>query len=102
MFVNMVQSPKSNNQIHLTVMNFEDIVYEGNVIALSSENEQGVFDILPLHTNFISIIRKKITLYESEGVKKDIPIKTGILKAIENNVSVFLGLEGTQIDLPNT
>jgi F0F1-type ATP synthase epsilon subunit len=37
----------------------ERLVWEGKAEYVSSENSQGPFDILPMHSNFISILEGK-------------------------------------------
>lgn len=37
----------------------EKLIWEGKAYAVSSENSQGPFDILPRHANFITIIENK-------------------------------------------
>lgn len=72
----------------------EAVVYQGQLKSLTSVNESGKFDVLPLHSNFISIIKDLLILEELSGKTKEIPIKIAVLKVHENAVSVFVGIEG--------
>ena len=78
--------------IHILVKDKNGIVMEDDVYAISSFNDVGIFDVLPLHINFISLIRKKLTVHTVKGENKDMDIGTGLLKVVKNQVNVYLGL----------
>ena len=71
----------------------EKVLFEGSVKALTSINDTGQFDVLPLHANFISIIKSKITVKNNDGSRQEFPIDGGVMRVQENNVEVFLGIE---------
>ena len=52
--------------IKVKVRDTESVIFEGEVERISSFNEVGPFDIYPTHANFISIIRKQLTLYHKK------------------------------------
>jgi len=86
------------SEISVTIYDLESIVYQGKIKALTSVNEKGKFDILPLHSNFISIVKDYLILHERQGTEKQFKLRRGVLKAVKNEVSIFLGLEGLQAD----
>ena len=65
--------------------------FEGKVKAISSKNRLGNFDILPGHTNFISLIFNTLTL-QAPNKKIDYQFARGVLEVSENKVKIFLGL----------
>ncbi len=77
----------------LNIMSGEGSIYNQDVAALSSTNEAGDFDVLPFHANFISIIKKKIVVHELGGQVKEFPVDYAVLKAFNNKVNVYIGLE---------
>lgn len=81
----------SRKAIHIIVKNKNGIIMEDDVFAISSYNQIGIFDVLPLHTNFISLIRKKLTIHKGHE-NKDIDIGVGLLRVIQNQVHIYLGL----------
>lgn len=83
----------SQNSLFLSVKNPEHVVYEGEAFAITSVNEKGLFDVLPKHQNFISMINEKLIIHLSKGFKKEFKIGQGVLKAQKNIVKIFLGLE---------
>lgn len=82
----------SRKSIAVKVRNREKTIFEGEVKAVSSENDKGVFDVLPRHANFISIIKNRIVLHGQRREKRKIQIKSGILKVWENQVSIYLDI----------
>lgn len=67
-------------------------LYEGKVDSLSSFNDRGPFDVLPLHSNFISLIKKSVALRLRGKVVEELPIETGVMVVQENKVEVYLGI----------
>ncbi len=65
--------------------------FEGKAKAVSSKNRLGDFDILPGHTNFITLIFDSLTIRIPEG-KIDYQFERGVLEVSEDKVSIFLGL----------
>ena len=86
----------AGNLIQLLAMSRENVIYQGEVFSLTSVNEKGVFDILPMHANFISLISAKLIIGEKDGNKREIKIKNGLLRTQQNKVEVYVGLEGVK------
>lgn len=86
----------AGNLIQLLVRSRENVIFKGEVFSLTSVNEKGVFDILPMHANFISLISTKLIIGEKDGGKKEIRIDNGLLRSRGNNVEVYIGLEGVK------
>lgn len=70
----------------------ERLLYKGLADSVTTTNSKGVFDILGVHENFISIIRDKVIVRSKDDVK-EFPLTQGILKVEENVVHIFLGAE---------
>ena len=84
----------TNDKILIEVKTSEKVLFSGEAKSLSSTNEKGPFDILPYHANFFSIIKEKIMIIHRDNKKTEISIKdNGIMKVMENKVSIFLGIE---------
>ena len=78
--------------LKVTIKNKDNETVEEEIKAVSSFNERGPFDLLPLHENFISVVKDKIILHKSDGSTKEITIEKGVLKIAENNVNIYLGI----------
>lgn len=84
--------------IKLKVQDAESIIFEGEVDRISSFNEVGLFDVFPMHANFISIIRQQLVFYKNHEKIKEIKIEQAILKAKQDVVHIFLGIETLVVD----
>lgn len=80
-----------NAIIHVVIKDKNGVVAEDDVFAITSMNSVGLFDVLPFHTNFISLIRNTLTLHGQKG-KKEMKIGVGLLRVSENEISIYLGL----------
>ncbi len=89
----MDQQYQSNQEVlNLKIQTKHGVTYNDRVRALTSYNERGIFDVLPEHENFISVIRGKIIIHQLDGKDKEMKIDTGVLKVYKNEVRIFLGL----------
>jgi F0F1-type ATP synthase epsilon subunit len=68
----------------------DGIIYRGEVKSISSTNELGAFDILPMHTNFVSIIREYLDIIDLANRHFKVKLNRGVLHAKENKVRVYL------------
>ena len=66
--------------------------FAGEAEAVSSQNKLGKFDILPKHTNFITLIFSNLTINTFGKKKIAYQFEKGVLEVSENKVNVFLGL----------
>ncbi len=72
----------------------ENILFEGTAEAVTSVNDDGEFDLLPLHENFICIVKKKAVIHiKIGGEKKEFPIESGVIKVQRNRVYILTGFE---------
>ncbi|MBI2414273.1 hypothetical protein HYV31_00305 [candidate division WWE3 bacterium] len=81
---------ETNKNISVVIKSRKRTYYEGQALSLSSVNESGPFDVLPSHANFITTIRDYIKLIIDENNAQDFAIKEGVLRAYEDEVSVYL------------
>lgn len=78
--------------LNLIIRKRDGIVFNGAVRSISSVNDLGPFDILPMHTNFVSVIRDRIEVVSESGRANNISIARGIIRVEENTVEVYLGI----------
>ena len=81
-----------NNLLKVQVRSRQGLVFEGDLFAVSSYNSAGLFDVLPQHTNFISLIKRKVTLRRGDGRTDEIALENGVIMVENNRVVVFLGV----------
>jgi F0F1-type ATP synthase epsilon subunit len=89
-----VQQPVSLSaeKFHLTVRNRTQVLFNEEVKSVSSKNDTGVFDILPEHSNFISLITSPLIIRKINGQKQEITFNNGLIKVKENNVHCYIDL----------
>ncbi|HLD01252.1 MAG TPA: hypothetical protein VJC10_00085 [Patescibacteria group bacterium] len=84
--------PNTNTLLQVTIRNREAVLKDDTYASLSSTNEVGTFDILPMHENFITLIKEFITLRKTDGTKEDLKISTGVMKVVDNAVVIYLDI----------
>lgn len=82
-----------DNILSVQVVHGDRILYEGEATSVSSRNDKGRFDILPQHANYIALIKDFVSIAKTQGKEQQIVMKTGILRAYENKVQIFLGFD---------
>jgi len=81
----------------LKILKPQELVFLGKVHAVASINYKGPFDVLPGHTNIISVIYKSAGIYQENGENLKFDFDVGILRFINNTADLYLGLEFTQV-----
>ena len=76
--------------IGVVIRSRQKLLFAGNVAVVSSSNERGVFDILPHHTNFVSLVKEYIEVVTSDRRRLRIQIERGILRVKQNAVEVYV------------
>lgn len=89
------QPQRLSESIHVTVRDRERVVFDGQAKAVSSTNASGVFDILPEHINFISLIKDFVTVHKMDGTNQEIKLPNGIVKVVKNDVRIYIGVAST-------
>ena len=84
--------PSPNTSLHAFIRNREKVLFDEDIQSISSRNEKGIFDILPLHGNFISLVEQRLIVQRADGTKTEVQVSNGILRASENRVEVFIGV----------
>lgn len=86
-------------KINITVLSPNETLFSGEAAAITCHNDEGDFDVLPLHTNFISLINQSILIHLINGETKKIDIGNALLKALENNITILLNIDLTEKDV---
>lgn len=83
----------ADQNLFVKVRDRENVIFEGPAKSVSSQNQKGKFDILPIHENFISLVNETIIVTREDGVEQEIPLANGIVRVMENRVEVYLGIK---------
>lgn len=82
----------SAEKIHLLVRNRTQLLFDDDVKSITSKNDTGIFDVLPEHANFISIISSPLIIGKLDGKKQEVKFDNGILKVKDNAVFCYIDL----------
>lgn len=69
------------------------VEFTGKAKAVTSTNMRGTFDVLPFHSNFISLIKDKVTIHLEDSEPVSYALQAGIIKVTSNNVTILIGIE---------
>ena len=64
-------------------------IWQGTAESVSSENSTGVFDILPFHANFITIIEDKPIKIKTLDKTEEFKFANSILYVSRNKVLIY-------------
>lgn len=78
--------------LQVKISDREKTIFEGDAIAISSNNDIGPFDILGGHANFVTSIKEYVVVHKNNSVKTKFDIEKGILRVKENILEVFVGV----------
>lgn len=82
--------------LRVMVRNREKVIYDGTAWAVSSVNNRGIFDILPEHINFITMIKDSLTIHKPDRTVQEYKIRTGLMRVSRNTIEIYVGLAGQQ------
>lgn len=83
---------QNTQALFVSIRTREKVLFEGSASCLTSFNLRGRFDILPYHTNFITLISKYVIIDTGKETERQFDIDKGILYAMSNKVSVYVGI----------
>lgn len=84
--------PNTSN-LSVVIRNKDKILYNGQVYAISAINDNGPFDILDQHENFISLIKNKIIIHTTPRETMEIQIENGIIRVYEDKVHIYVNFK---------
>ncbi|PIZ63167.1 hypothetical protein COY16_02645 [Candidatus Roizmanbacteria bacterium CG_4_10_14_0_2_um_filter_39_13] len=91
--------PMADKTINLLMMTPERKIFEGQVLSISCKNELGNLDILPEHSNFMSMIVEEITIRDLMGKEKKIPVEQAIIQVLKDMVVILMNINVSENDL---
>src|SRR4051812_43538898 len=86
---NTAQSGISPDSFYVKIQTPEAVIWEGAAEAVTSRNSAGLFDILPEHANFITLIdHQPIEVVTLQG-SKEFTFQKAVLALQNNRVSIY-------------
>lgn len=75
------------------VRNRDKILFNGQAYAVTTINDKGIFDILPQHENFITLIKEKVIVRKTPTENQEIQIDNGIARVFKDKVFVYVNVK---------
>lgn len=76
--------------IKVRIISSQKTIYEGSVVSISSKNQEGKFDILPQHANFITLVRNSpIILKLQDNKTTNFQFPLAIIYFSNNQASIY-------------
>lgn len=95
-----------SDALRVKIQTPENVIWEGEAEALSSENATGPFDILPGHANMITMINEKPIVIVTGGQSREFRFERALLSVADDLVGVFADItmdqEGFGGEEPNS
>ena len=79
--------------ISAVVRDRSGVVFDDQIRGVTAYNDRGMFDVLPVHSNFISVLRKKLVLHKTDGSKQEIHLDSGVIRVLTGKIEAFIGLK---------
>lgn len=76
--------------LSLIIKSRNKVYYNGLANSVTSYNDKGIFDVLPEHANFISLISKRILVVDDRGAHHEFDIEGGVMKVYQDKVDIYL------------
>lgn len=70
----------------------ERLLWEGEALWVSSKNSQGPFDILPFHTNFVTILENETIRINSGDKVTEYKFSRSVIYVHSNNVYIYTNI----------
>jgi F0F1-type ATP synthase epsilon subunit len=67
----------------------EKLLWEGEALSVSSKNSQGPFDILPFHTNFVTILENEKIFINTGSQVVEYTFEHSVLYVHPNKVYIY-------------
>ncbi len=83
---------QTNKQLSVIARAPFKVYYEGPAEAVTATNKVGVFDVLPGHADFFSILNPGEIIIETANDPISFNIANGIITVRDDNVMIFINI----------
>jgi F0F1-type ATP synthase epsilon subunit len=88
----MPDKPQNELNLDVNMRSRTKTFYKGLVKSLTTLNDKGELDVLPLHTNFISIVKKYVIIDKSLKTEQKFDIDSAVLSVQDGKIDVYVGV----------
>lgn len=89
----MIQVKQKPNSIYTVIFSSvykPELKFEGYVRSFSATNDVGMYDILPGHENFVTVVVGGAVVVDEEGKRLDFNLGRAVVEVSENVLKVFV------------
>lgn len=86
----MAEPSLSSKELDVVIRSRSRTFFNGKVESITSSNATGIFDVLPTHANFITMVNDFVSINLPGGKSQKFKIRDGVMRVIENKVDVYL------------
>lgn len=87
-----MKQPIASTQLAVIARGPFNVYYEGDAEAVTATNKVGLFDILPGHADFFSILSPGEVIIETTADPVSFSITNGIITVRDNEVMLFVNM----------
>jgi len=66
--------------------------FRGTISSLTAYNDKGELDILPMHTNFVSIVKKYVIVNKGLPNEQKFDYESGVLSVQDGKIDLYVGV----------
>lgn len=88
----MIKKDAIKDKITVSIKNKKEQLFLGDASSVTSKNDDGVFDILPFHVNFITLIYDFIVIDRNQQTERRFEMENGVLYTLGNKIDIYIGL----------
>jgi len=78
-----------DGQLNIIINSPDKLIWEGKATSVSSENSTGVFDILPGHSNFVTMIEGKPIVVQTDTSEETFKYENAVLSVKGGVVIIY-------------
>lgn len=78
--------------LNVSIRSKKEKIYEGIAKSVSSQNDMGFFDILPMHTNYVTLVSDFVIVDKGLATEKYVKLDKGIITVVSDIVKVYVGI----------
>ena len=78
--------------LDVTIRTRQKTLYSGSAQNISSTNVKGDFSILPMHANFITLIKDYVVVNKGLKDEQTFMLQKGLICVVGNKIEIYSGL----------
>ena len=89
-----IPSNEIPNKLKIRIVSPREVIFSGEAFSVSSKNSAGLFDILPGHANFISLVENNpIIIRQKDKSVRSFSFPVAIIYNTNNQVNIYTDIE---------